>query len=115
MAERPEIHIKPIRNRADRPEVPCCGKPADGGTMINDRPGGRSDPTPGDFSVCLYCGSLLRYTEGGLRRIERTERRQMMRDERLSQTAGNRGEGATADQTKLAMSRRAESGWNVFP
>lgn len=43
------------------PPCPCpvCGKPNDAATAV-DRSGVR--PQPGDASICLYCGTPLRYT-----------------------------------------------------
>ena len=37
------------------PKCANCGKGA------NSYTGGKAAPAPGDFSVCVYCGALLRY------------------------------------------------------
>lgn len=79
-----EIHIGSIEKRLVGLKCPHCGKPADGATGVDDRQVGRM-PKPGDFSVCLSCSSILRYTDKlGLRRIERKELRAMQRDPRMS-------------------------------
>jgi hypothetical protein len=40
---------------------PSCGMKLDAGSPVDDR---AITPEPGDFSVCIYCGHGLRYTEG---------------------------------------------------
>ena len=80
-----EIHIGRIEKRLAGNKCPHCGRPADGGTSIDDRQA-EPMPWPGALAVCLYCGSINVYTDTlALRRIERTERRQMQRDPRMAQ------------------------------
>jgi hypothetical protein len=79
-----EIHLGSIEKRLVGTKCPHCGKPGDGGTSLDDREAVKM-PKPGDFAVCVYCGSINAYTETlALRRIERTERRRMERDPRMS-------------------------------
>lgn len=79
-----EIHIASIEKRLTGLKCPHCGKPADGGTCLDDRQAKRM-PKPGDFAVCVSCGSINIYTDTlGLRRIERKEQRAMQRDPRMS-------------------------------
>lgn len=40
---------------------PCCGAKLDAVSGISDE---GSIPEPGDFSICLYCGTILEYEEG---------------------------------------------------
>jgi hypothetical protein len=40
--------------------LPCCGKEIDAVTRFGE--GIRNDPSPGDFTVCVYCGAWLRFT-----------------------------------------------------
>ena len=40
---------------------PCCGKKLDGATELS---GDEATPQAGDFSICLYCGTILEYEEG---------------------------------------------------
>ena len=80
-----EIHIGSIEKQLVGVKCPHCGKPGDGGTSIDDRKAEKM-PKPGDFAVCLYCGSINAYTDTlTLRRIERTERRAMQRDPRMAE------------------------------
>lgn len=39
----------------------CCGKKLDGASSLQDE---TAVPSPGDFSICLYCGTILEYEEG---------------------------------------------------
>lgn len=41
---------------------PTCGVVVDGATVIGQREDVR--PNPGDFTLCVYCLSFLRYGEG---------------------------------------------------
>lgn len=78
-----ELHIGSIEKRLTGNKCPHCGKPADGGTSLNDKTAPRT-PKAGDFAVCAYCGSICVYTGTlALRRIERKEQRAMLRDPRL--------------------------------
>jgi hypothetical protein len=81
-----DLYIDRIPERITGSTCPRCHKQIDGGTRINDEGGGSAQPLPGDFSVCLYCGTLLRYDEQ-LRSIAvpRAERRKLGRDPRLRQ------------------------------
>jgi hypothetical protein len=80
-----EVHIGSIEKRLVGNKCPSCGRPAEGGTSIDDQRVA-SMPKPGDFAVCLYCGSLNTYTETlALRKIERTERRRLARDPRMKE------------------------------
>jgi hypothetical protein len=79
-----EIHLGSIQKRLVGNKCPHCGKPADGGTSLDDRQAVKM-PKPGDFAVCISCGSINLYTNTlALRRIERAERRAMERDPRMS-------------------------------
>jgi hypothetical protein len=79
-----EIHLGSIEKRLVGLKCPHCGKSCDGGTSVDDQQAERM-PKPGDFAVCVYCGSINRYTDTlGLRRIERKEQRAMERDPRMS-------------------------------
>jgi hypothetical protein len=40
------------------PKCPCCQATLDGATNIDD-----SGPSPGDFSLCFYCLTKLRFTD----------------------------------------------------
>lgn len=73
--------------------LPCCGKKVDGCTVID--PANRKDhgseqiaPKQGDFTICIYCGAWLRFTddEGTQRKFDAEdildvtdEQREMMR------------------------------------
>jgi hypothetical protein len=58
---------------------PCCGKTLDAATAIADE----RDPIPeaGDFSICLYCGTILEYEEDFFLHVAS--------DDRLSQLNGS--------------------------
>jgi hypothetical protein len=75
-----EVHLGPIeRPIPGSPKCPRCGKPADGGTSIDDREAKRM-PKPGDLAICLYCGQLNCYdAKLQPREVSRTERRQLLR------------------------------------
>lgn len=84
ITDKGEIQMARVTKRLTGLKCPRCGKTAEGGTNLNDSES-VTMPKPGDFAICLYCGSINRYTEKlGMRRIERTEQRQMQRDPRLS-------------------------------
>jgi hypothetical protein len=40
-----------------KPSCPVCRKELDGAT-------GHGTPTPGDYTVCAYCGAFLTFTDG---------------------------------------------------
>jgi len=44
-------------------QCPGCRTMLDGCTVIND-PDEEKLPKPGDLTVCMYCGSILRFTDG---------------------------------------------------
>jgi hypothetical protein len=63
----------------------CCRKPLDG---VTD-PMGQAMPSPGDVTICLYCGHLMAFGDGlTLRELS---------DEEIVDIAG--------DKTVLAMQR----------
>jgi len=79
-----EIHLGSIQKRLVGTKCPHCGRPCDGGTSLDNRQAAKM-PKPGDFAVCVYCGSINVYTDTlAMRRIERAERRAMQRDPRLA-------------------------------
>lgn len=39
-----------------------CGKPLDAAACVDESPEGQK-PSPGDFTVCLYCGHLMVFAE----------------------------------------------------
>lgn len=80
-----ELYVGSITKRLVGVKCPHCGRSAEGGTSIDDKAASK-EPKPGDYSVCLYCGTLNRYTERlGLRKVDRTERRKLARDPRLAE------------------------------
>ena len=84
ITDKGEIQMARVTKRLTGLKCPRCGKTAEGGTNLNDSES-VTMPKPGDFAICLYCGSINCYTDTlGLRRIERTEQRRMQRDPRLS-------------------------------
>ena len=79
-----EIHIGRIERRLVGVNCPHCGRIADGGTCVDDKEASPK-PKPGDYALCLYCGSLNTYTAAlTLRKVERAERRKIQRDPRLA-------------------------------
>jgi len=79
-----EIHVRLVEKRMVGLKCPNCARLVDGGTGINDTQAPRQ-PKPGDFSICMYCGSLNCFTAGpGLRKVDRRERRMLERDPRLT-------------------------------
>jgi hypothetical protein len=78
-----KIYLDRIPERLAGNTCPKCSKRIDGGTRVNDEltP---PQPKPGDFSVCMLCGALLRYN-AKLRSVlvTRAERQIMQRDKRL--------------------------------
>jgi hypothetical protein len=41
--------------------LPCCGYEVDAATGLDHE----EAPTPGDYTICLNCGAVLRFVEGG--------------------------------------------------
>jgi hypothetical protein len=55
----PEINIDhPFSSEIKGARCPGCGKMLDGVTNLT----GQDMPADGDFSVCMYCCTILRYT-----------------------------------------------------
>lgn len=52
-----------ISARVKPSACPSCGVVMDAATIVSRKAGGAT-PRPGDFSLCLYCLSFLRYGEG---------------------------------------------------
>lgn len=42
----------------------CNGGPLDGATAVDFERGKRATPKAGDFTVCAYCGAMLRFIHG---------------------------------------------------
>lgn len=83
---------------------PLCSKVLDGQTPLT----GKGAPVPGDFSLCFYCGAMLRFTaELGVRLATAAERDElgfeqlvtMMRAQRAILARGEKAKilGVTAD------------------
>lgn len=53
---------------------PFCGKAMSGATGLDDASASHA-PKEGDFSVCLYCGGLLRFVGSGLVGVTEEEAR----------------------------------------
>lgn len=51
-------------------ECPTCNRTLDAATNAES---GADMPGPGDFSVCFYCGELLRFVDSGLRLASQLE------------------------------------------
>jgi len=47
--------------RHEQKPCPTCNKPLDASSQVGDDPS--QSPCPGDYTVCLYCGSLLIFRE----------------------------------------------------
>jgi hypothetical protein len=80
-----ELYINSVRERITGNKCPKCGKQIDGATGLSDEKYSEPpQPKPGDLSVCMYCGALLRYDEK-LRSmlVPRAERRKMEKDPRF--------------------------------
>lgn len=67
-------------------ECPSCFEQMDGATSIN------SDqtryPRPGDFSICVYCGALLRYDDVGVTLCSEEELNELDTSSRRMMLAG---------------------------
>ena len=58
---KPRIDIdNPFSCEVKAAPCPSCGKELDGCTSFT----GQQTPSGGDFSVCLYCSTILRFTAG---------------------------------------------------
>ena len=76
-----------VKDRIVGNACPHCGRAADGGTAFDIGQQPPQNPKPGDYAICLYCGTLNRYdNELKLRLITKRDRRQLMRDPRLRET-----------------------------
>jgi hypothetical protein len=78
-----DLYVRSAEQGNTGNKCPKCGKGADGATGFNDEEFPK-EPQPGDFSVCLFCGALLRYDEK-LRSmlVPRALRRKMEKDPRM--------------------------------
>lgn len=56
-------------------ECPACLEQMDGATCISQD--GPVYPKPGDFTVCIYCGAICRYTEADLEVATEEETKQL--------------------------------------
>jgi hypothetical protein len=62
-------------------DCPSCGKHLDACSGVEA--GGRS-PSPGDITICLYCGHVMAFSDTlGLRDLTDDERRETAHDSRL--------------------------------
>jgi hypothetical protein len=80
-----DLYIRSAEQRNTGNKCPKCGKLIDGATGLSDQEYSEPpQPKPGDLSVCLHCGALLRYDEK-LRSmlVPRAERRKMEKDPRM--------------------------------
>ena len=76
---RKTVHIQSVIEQLPGNHCPKCQRLIDGGTGISYQEASKS-PKPGDISVCLYCGALLRYDEQRRSRlVDRKERRELFR------------------------------------
>ena len=65
------------------PECKCpgCGAACDASTNLL----GKQGPEPGDVSICLYCGMLMKFTDDMmLRQLTGTEMIEVLKDERVA-------------------------------
>lgn len=61
----------PVELEAEEPRCPACKAPLAAARGTKDP---KDRPSPGDFSVCLYCSAALRFTEDlGLRLLTQQE------------------------------------------
>ena len=82
-----EVFVGSIKTQMTGNVCPHCGRPADGGTVCGIGQQPALNPKPGDYAMCLYCGTLNRYdNELKLRLLTKRDRRQLMRDPRLRET-----------------------------
>jgi len=80
-----KLYVTPITRKLTGTVCPQCGRPADGGTNVDDECPAPS-PKPGDYCVCLYCGGFHRYDAAlKLVALDRKGRRKLARDPRLSE------------------------------
>lgn len=42
---------------------PSCGRALSASTLVSDHP--PASPKPGDYTVCVYCFTILEFTDGG--------------------------------------------------
>jgi hypothetical protein len=85
-----DLHVGHVQERISGNACPKCGKLIDGATGFSDQTyEAPPQPKTGDFSVCLFCGSLLRFNKQ-LRSVlvTRAERHKMERDSRLKELIG---------------------------
>lgn len=62
--------MKTFRLNTPDSRCPTCAKPMNGAAAL----GHDQQPIPGDFSVCAYCGTLLRYGDAlGVREVTKPE------------------------------------------
>jgi len=75
-----EIYLHSKKERIPgNPTCPKCKRRVDGATGVSETEP-RPEPEPGNLGVCLYCGSLNRYTANlHLEPVDRTERRKILR------------------------------------
>jgi hypothetical protein len=82
-----EVFVGSIQDRIVGNTCPHCGRTAEGGSAFDIGQQPPQNPKPGDYAICLYCGTLNRYGDGlKLRLLTKRDRRQLMRDPRLRET-----------------------------
>jgi hypothetical protein len=82
-----EVFVGSIQDRIAGNFCPHCRRSADGATDVEIGQQPPLNPKPGDYAICLYCGTLNRYdNELKLRLLTKRDRRQLMRDPRLRET-----------------------------
>jgi hypothetical protein len=60
----------------------CCGKPLDAAAGVEDND--KAGPTPGAFSLCIYCGHLAAYADDlSLRELTDEETHEVAGDRQL--------------------------------
>lgn len=91
-------------------KCPRCGADADGATGISSS-GWPGEPYPGALVTCAYCGGLSMYTETLLlRKVERPERRKILRERPELRKLLEVGE--LAAQAYQARKKAEKAPWN---
>jgi hypothetical protein len=79
-----------MRTSIPVPPSPCldCGKENDAAT----NPFGRRGPRPGDYTICMYCGAAMAFSEDlTMRPLTAEEKKQVENDPRVRKIQMARG------------------------
>jgi hypothetical protein len=109
--KRKAVYIRDAERRLVGLKCPRCGADADGAARFGWERLTSGEAVPGALVMCAYCGGLSMYTETlGLRRVERPERRKIVRE---NPELGKLLEMAAESVARVQARRRAgRAQWN---